>query len=59
MLTAVDTFYSEVVQHIKPWAAAPPKVKESETAAPDDPIPEEDILAGGGIITTKTRLGNG
>jgi hypothetical protein len=48
VLTAVDTFYSEVVQHIKPWAAAPPKVKESETAAPDDPIPEEDILTGGG-----------
>ena len=48
VLTAVDNFYSEVVQHIKPWAPAPPKVKESEAVTPDEPIPEEDILAGGG-----------
>jgi hypothetical protein len=48
VLTAVDNFYSEVVQHIKPWSPAPPKVKESEAAAPDDLIPEGDILAGGG-----------
>ena len=48
VLTAVDNFYSEVVQHIKPWSPAPPKVKESEAVAPDDLIPEGDILAGGG-----------
>jgi hypothetical protein len=48
VLTAVDNFYSEVVQHIKPWAAAPPKVKESDAVAPDDLIREDDILAGDG-----------
>src|SRR5580704_6944785 len=48
VLTAVDNFYSEVVQHIKPWSPAPPKVKENEAVAPDDLIPEGDILAGGG-----------
>lgn len=26
----------------------PPKVNESEAVTPDEPIPEEDILAGGG-----------
>jgi hypothetical protein len=30
VLAAVDTFYAEVVQHIKPWAPAPPKVKDDE-----------------------------
>lgn len=48
MLTAVEKFYGEVVQHIKPWAAAPPKVKDGEPAAPDELIPEDEILAGGG-----------
>jgi hypothetical protein len=48
VLTAVDKFYSEVVQHIKPWAPAPPKVKESEPVTSDELIPEDEILAGGG-----------
>jgi hypothetical protein len=48
VLTAVDKFYSEVVQHIKPWVPAPPKVKESEAVTPAELIPEDDILAGGG-----------
>jgi hypothetical protein len=50
VLTAVDNFYSEVVQHIKPWAPAPPKVKESEAVIPDELIPEDEILAGGGNL---------
>jgi hypothetical protein len=48
VLTAVDKFYSEVVQHIRPWVPAPPKVKESEALTPDELVPEDDILAGGG-----------
>jgi hypothetical protein len=48
VLTAVEKFYSEVVQHIKPWAPAPPKVKESEAVVPDELISEDEILAGGG-----------
>ena len=48
LLTALDNFYSEIVQHIKPWAPAPPKVKEGEAAAPGDVISEDDILAGRG-----------
>jgi hypothetical protein len=48
VLTAVDKFYSEVVQHIKPWVPAPPKVKEAEAVTPDELIPEDDILAGRG-----------
>ena len=48
VLTTVDKFYSEVVQHIKPWAPAPPRIRESEAAAPDELITEDEILAGGG-----------
>jgi hypothetical protein len=48
VLTAVDKFYSEVVQRIKPWAPAPPKIRENEAVTPDEAIPEEDILASGG-----------
>jgi hypothetical protein len=33
VLAAVDKFYSEVIQHIKPWAPAPPKVKDNEPVA--------------------------
>jgi hypothetical protein len=46
VLTAVDKFYSDVVQHIKPWAPAPPKIRDNETTTPDEPISSEDILAG-------------
>jgi hypothetical protein len=46
VLTAVDKFYSGVVQHIKPWAPAPPKVRDDEAAAPDEPISAAEILAG-------------
>jgi hypothetical protein len=39
VLGAVDTFYAEVVQHIKPWAPAPPKVKDGEgTPSTSSPI---------------------
>jgi hypothetical protein len=47
VLTAVEKFYSEVVQHIKPWAPAPPKVKEGDAVIPDELISEDEILAGG------------
>jgi len=30
VLETLDAFYGEVVQHIKPWAAAPPKLREAE-----------------------------
>jgi len=48
VLTAVEKFYSEVVQQIKPWAPAPPKLKEGETVIADEPIAEDEILAGSG-----------
>lgn len=52
VLTVVDKFYSEVVQHIKPWTPAPPKVRDDEAVAPDEPIAAgkpisvEEILTG-------------
>ncbi|AWB91914.1 stress response protein [Aeromicrobium chenweiae] len=33
VLDTLDTFYGEVVQHIKPWAAAPPKLREADRTA--------------------------
>jgi hypothetical protein len=42
VLAAVETFYADVVQHIKPWAQAPPKVREDETAQPAGPEPADD-----------------
>lgn len=38
VLDTLDDFYGEVVQHIKPWAAAPPKLREverNEDVSPD------------------------
>ncbi len=43
VLTAVDRFYTEVVQHIKPWSPAPPKIRDTETPAHDGPIAGDDI----------------
>jgi hypothetical protein len=34
VLEAVDMFYADIVQRIKPWVPAPPKVREEETAEP-------------------------
>ena len=44
VLEAVEKFYADVVQHIKPWAAVPPKVREDEAA--DGPATQDDALAG-------------
>jgi hypothetical protein len=41
VLTAVETFYTDVVQHIKPWNPAPPKVREGEPPLTDEPVPGE------------------
>ena len=46
VLSAVDKFYSGVVQHIKPWRPAPPRVRDNEGTAPDEPVSAAEILAG-------------
>jgi hypothetical protein len=46
VLEAVDKFYADVVQRIKPWALAPPKVREDEAAPPDGPATQDDAPAG-------------
>jgi hypothetical protein len=48
VLTAVDKFYSEVVQHVKPWTPAPPKVRDGEGSEPAEPMSTEEILAADG-----------
>lgn len=41
VIAAVDKFYTDVVQHIKPWAPAPPKVRESDPPTSDTPVSNE------------------
>jgi hypothetical protein len=43
VLAATETFYADVVQHIKPWAPAPPKVREDETTLHEGPDPGDDL----------------
>jgi hypothetical protein len=43
---ALDRFYKEAVQYVKPWTQPPPKVRDSETAASDEPIQADDNLTG-------------
>lgn len=35
VLAAVEKFYTEVVQHLKTWAPAPPKVRDDDAVEPD------------------------
>ena len=46
VIAAVDKFYTEVVQHIKPWASAPPKIHGNEGSVQEGPIPGEDVPVG-------------
>lgn len=46
VLAAVEKFYTDVVQHIKPWAAAPPRVKDTEPASPGELVPHDNPQPG-------------
>ncbi len=37
MLDLVDDFYGDVVQHLKAWSAAPPRMRDSDVVPPEDP----------------------
>lgn len=39
LLELLDTFYGDVVQHLKPWAASPPRLREAEPEADDSEPP--------------------
>lgn len=43
VLDTLDDFYGEVVQHIKPWSAAPPKLREADKV---EDIPAELVSTG-------------
>ena len=36
MLSGVDAFYEDVVQHLKAWSAAPPKLRTDVPPPPDE-----------------------
>lgn len=39
LLTAIDTFYADVVQNLKPWAAAPPRLR----AEPEAEVEQQEV----------------
>jgi hypothetical protein len=43
VLSAVDRFYGEVVQQLKPWAPAPPRIRDEESD-PDGPMAVDEIM---------------
>lgn len=47
VLAAIEKFYTDVVQHIKPWAAAPPKVRDSESVPADEATPFDGVAVAG------------
>jgi hypothetical protein len=44
VLAAVERFYTEVVQHLKTWVPAPPRVRDDDSAAPD-PLDGDSLAA--------------
>ncbi|MFC5179406.1 hypothetical protein [Nocardioides taihuensis] len=38
VLDLVDSFYGDVVQFLKPWAAAPPRMREPEVVPHEEPV---------------------
>jgi hypothetical protein len=39
LLDAVDTFYEQVIQNLKPWMPAPPRLRSDEDIQPTEPVP--------------------
>jgi hypothetical protein len=39
VLDAIDTFYEEVIQNLKPWMPTPPKLRSPEEAIEVEPVP--------------------
>ncbi len=63
VVSAIDRFYAEVVQHIKPWTQAPPKVKDDEpspagqTVAAKMAVPgAHDIEIGNGLPSRESAM---
>jgi hypothetical protein len=49
VLDSVETFYAEVVQHIKPWTPPPVKIRDDEPSITDtEHTPEMAATPGGG-----------
>jgi hypothetical protein len=45
VVNAIDRFYADVVQHIKPWTQAPPKVKDDEPPQADQVVAADMAMA--------------
>jgi hypothetical protein len=38
LLDAVDTFYEQVIQNLKPWMPAPPRLRSADDIEPTEPV---------------------
>ncbi|MEV4349110.1 hypothetical protein AB0J83_32030 [Actinoplanes sp. NPDC049596] len=38
MLSAIDDFYEQVIQNLKPWMPAPPKLRSPEEVIETEPV---------------------
>ncbi|MEU3455807.1 stress response protein [Micromonospora sp. NPDC006766] len=39
VLDAVDDFYEQIIQHLKPWMPTPPRLRSPEEVQPAEPVP--------------------
>jgi hypothetical protein len=58
VLAAVEKFYAEVVQHIKPWAPTPPKAREDEAAPPGERTEQDDPAGAPGLPASQSNQGH-
>ncbi len=58
VLAAVEKFYTDVVQHIKPWAAAPPRVKDTEPSPPEELVPRDNQWPATAALAPAGELGH-
>jgi hypothetical protein len=38
-LSATDDFYEQVIQNLKPWLPAPPRLRSADDVQPTEPVP--------------------
>ena len=54
VLDLVDTFYGDVLQHLKAWSAAPPRMREVEVEPTDPPALSSASLSSQDGAVTET-----
>lgn len=57
VLDLVDTFYGDVLQHLKAWSAAPPRMREVEVEPTDPPaLSSASLSSQDGVVTESSGI---